>query len=141
MKVYSPETEWTGMQLTVRTTDRVDVVDVTSEVESAIPADTETGLCHVYVPHTTAGIVVNEPEDRLLDDVESFLATLVPQEAGYGHDAIDDNADAHLRSLLLGESVTVPIQDGTLALGTWQAILLVDGDGPRTRRLTVTLVE
>lgn len=129
------------MELEIDTTQRTQVKDVTSEVESAIPNDTQAGICHVYVHHTTAGIVVNEPERRLLDDIESYLAELAPQGAGYGHDSIDSNADAHLKAILVGESVSVPVRDGTLALGTWQSILLVEGDGPRKRRLTVTVVE
>lgn len=128
------------MELEVATNERVDVVDVTDRVAEAVP-DEADGICHVFVPHTTAGIVVNEHERRLLGDIESFLEELVPRGDGYAHDAIDDNADAHLRATLLGESVTVPVRDGRLALGTWQSILFVEGDGPRTRQLAVTVVE
>ncbi|ELY56086.1 hypothetical protein C491_14092 [Natronococcus amylolyticus DSM 10524] len=128
------------MQIDVRTNERVDIVDVTADVADAVPTDLESGLCTAYVPHTTAGVIVNEREDRLLSDLEDALERLVPRGEGYAHDAIDDNADAHLRSTLLGESVTVPVVDGDLALGTWQAILFVDCDGPRQRRLRVTTV-
>lgn len=128
------------MDIEVSTTDRVDVVDVTDRIEDTIPADTD-GICHVFVEHTTAGVIVNEYERRLVKDVEDFLEELAPRGADYDHDAIDDNADAHLRAVLLGESVTVPVRDGRLALGTWQSIMLVEGDGPRNRRLTVTVVE
>ncbi|MDG5820543.1 secondary thiamine-phosphate synthase enzyme YjbQ [Natronococcus sp. A-GB7] len=128
------------MQLDVQTNERVDIVDVTADVADAIPTELEDGLCTAYVPHTTAGVIVNEHEDRLLSDIENALERLVPRGEGYAHDAIDDNADAHLRATLLGESVTVPVVDGELALGTWQAILFVDCDGPRRRRLRVTTV-
>ncbi|AGB39881.1 secondary thiamine-phosphate synthase enzyme YjbQ [Natronococcus occultus] len=128
------------MQIDVRTNERVDIVDVTADVAEAVPADLEDGLCTASVPHTTAGVIVNEREDRLLSDIEDALERLVPRGETYAHDAIDDNADAHLRATLLGESVTVPIVDGELALGTWQAILFVDCDGPRRRRLRVTTV-
>ncbi|WP_394742867.1 secondary thiamine-phosphate synthase enzyme YjbQ [Natronococcus roseus] len=128
------------MQIDVRTNERVDIVDVTADVTDAVPTDLEDGLCTAYVPHTTAGVIVNEREDRLLSDIEDALERLVPRGEGYAHDAIDDNADAHLRATLLGESVTVPVVDGELALGTWQAILFVDCDGPRSRRLRVTTV-
>ncbi|MDG5760206.1 secondary thiamine-phosphate synthase enzyme YjbQ [Natronococcus sp. A-GB1] len=128
------------MQIDVRTNERVDIVDVTADVKDTLPADLEDGLCTAYVPHTTAGVIVNECEDRLLSDLEDALERLVPRGEGYAHDAIDDNADAHLRATLLGESVTVPVVDGELALGTWQAILFVDCDGPRQRRLRVTTV-
>lgn len=128
------------MPIEVRTSERVDIVDVTAEVEAAVPGDIEHGICTVYVPHTTAGVVVNEHERRLLSDVKNALERLVPRDEGYGHDALDDNADAHLRATLLGASVTIPIESGELALGTWQSVLLVDCDGPRTRRLRVTAV-
>lgn len=85
-------------------------------------------------------MIVNEREGRLLSDIEKTLERLVPRGEKYGHNAIDDNADAHLRAALLGESVTIPIIDGELALGTWQSILFIDCDGPRTRRLRVSVV-
>ena len=129
------------MDLEVSTNERLDVVDVTEQVTDAIPDNAKSGVCHVFVEHTTAGVVVNEHERRLLKDVEEFLERLAPTGDGYAHDAIDDNADAHLRAMLLGESVSVPVRDGRLALGTWQSIMLVDCDGPRTRRLSVTVVE
>lgn len=123
------------MQFTVETDDRTAVHDVTDRVASVLPDDAD-GVATVFVRHTTAGVVVNEPESRLLGDVESFLSKLVPDE-GWEHDRIDDNADSHLRALLLGESVTVPVRDGEPDLGTWQAVLLVECDGPRSRTLEV----
>ena len=129
------------MERSVSTSESTDVIDVTDLVADALPPDVETGTCTVFVPHTTAGVVVNEAEPRLLADIEAALASLVPADGGYGHDEVDDNAAAHIRASLLGESVTVPVRDGALALGTWQSILLVEGDGPRERRLDVTVVE
>jgi len=125
------------MPFQVETTDRLDIVDITDEVEAAIPDDFGDGLCTVFVQHTTAGVVVNEAEQRLLGDIESYLGDIVPDDDGYAHDALDGNADSHLRALLLDESVSVPVRDGTLAVGTWQSILLLDCDGPRTRSVTV----
>jgi len=127
-----------GMPFQVDTTDRLDVVDITAEIEDRVPADIERGLCTVFVKHTTAGVVVNEAEQRLLDDIESYLRELVPRDDGYAHDALDGNADSHLRALLLDESVSVPVREGALDLGTWQSILFIDCDGPRTRSVTVT---
>ena len=126
--------------VSVETTSRVSVDDVTAAVRERIPTDFDTGLCTVFVRHTTAGITVNEAEERLLDDLENALADLVPTDDGYRHDQIDDNADSHLRSMLLGSSVTIPVTDGRLDLGTWQSILLVEADGPRTRTLSVAFV-
>ena len=126
------------MPIQVETTDRLDIVDVTDSVEAAIPDDFGDGLCTVFVQHTTAGVVINEAEQRLLGDIESYLRELVPSADGYAHDALDGNADSHLRTLLLDESVSVPVRDGSLALGSWQSVLVIDCDGPRTRSVTVT---
>lgn len=126
------------MPIQVRTADVVDVVDVTSDVARAIPADVERGVCTVFVSHTTAGVVLNEHETGLLSDIERTLERLAPEDGEYEHDAIDDNAAAHLRATVLGESVLIPVADGDLALGTWQSILFVECDGPRTREIEVT---
>ncbi|WP_246983249.1 secondary thiamine-phosphate synthase enzyme YjbQ [Halorientalis marina] len=120
----------------VSTDERVTTVELTDRVEAAVP-ETATGTCTVFVEHTTAGLSINEAEPRLREDIERALTELVP-ESGWAHDEIDDNADAHLRSMLLGRSVTVPVTDGSLDLGTWQSILLVECDGPRTRTVSVT---
>lgn len=129
----------THVTVQLSTTDRLDVVDVTDTVAGELPDDADRGLCTVFVPHTTAGVVVNEDERRLLADVERALDRLVPRGEGYAHDKVDDNADAHLRAMLLGEHVSVPVVDGSLALGTWQSVLFVECDGPRTRTLEVTV--
>lgn len=124
------------MRFEVSTTERTAVLDVTDRVNGALPSDA-AGTCTVFVRHTTAGVVVNEAESRLLSDVASFLDDVVP-DGGWEHDRIDDNADSHLRALLLGPSVTLPVSDGRLDLGTWQSVLLVECDGPRTRTVGVT---
>jgi secondary thiamine-phosphate synthase enzyme len=119
----------------VETERRLQVLDVTDRVEAALPADA-TGTCTVFVRHTTCGVVVNEAESRLLGDVETFLRETVADE-GWAHDELDGNADSHLRALLLGPSETLPVTDGSLDLGTWQSVLLVECDGPRTRTVEV----
>jgi secondary thiamine-phosphate synthase enzyme len=123
--------------ITVETDRRTQVKDVTEAVAATVPEDA-TGTATVFSQHTTAAVVVNEGEQRLLQDVEGFLDGLVP-DAGWAHDEIDDNADSHLRALLLGPGETVPVADGRLQLGTWQSILLVELDGPRSRTLSVTV--
>lgn len=120
---------------TVRTDDRLSVVDITDRVTDALPPDA-SGTATVIVGHTTAGIALNEAESRLLGDFETALEALVPDD-GWAHDEIDDNADSHIRALLVGASETVPVEDGSLALGTWQSVLLVECDGPRTRTIRV----
>lgn len=123
------------MQFEVSTTERVQARDVTQHVEELLSE--ETGTATVFVPHTTAGVTVNEAEAGLLGDIEAMLTRLVPEDDDYAHDRIDDNTDAHLRTMLLGSSVTVPVENGSLDMGTWQSILLVESDGPRTRRVRV----
>lgn len=127
------------MQVQLSTNERVECIDITDRVTAAL--DIDSGLCTVFVPHTTAGVVVNEDEQRLISDFERVLSELVPQGAGYAHDDIDRNADAHLRAMLFGEHVTVPVEDGALALGTWQSIVFIECDGPRDRRVSVTTIE
>jgi secondary thiamine-phosphate synthase enzyme len=130
-----------AMTIEVATTGRVEIVDVTAEVADALPSTVAEGICSVFVPHTTAGVVINENERRLLGDLQGVLDRLAPAEEGYEHDAVDDNADAHLRATLLGESASVPVVDGELGLGRWQSVLFVECDGPRTRQVSVTVIE
>ncbi|WP_456482570.1 secondary thiamine-phosphate synthase enzyme YjbQ [Methanopyrus sp.] len=128
-------------ELRVKSERRVQVIDVTDRVREKVrESGVEEGIAHVYSRHTTAAVVVNEPESGLLRDIVNKLEELVPRGAGYEHDRIDNNADAHLRALLLGSSVTIPVSDGDLVLGTWQSVLFVELDGPRSRRLLVTVV-
>lgn len=123
----------------VSTDDRTDTVDVTDRVAGAVPDGVETGVCSVFVRHTTAGISVNENESRLREDAEEFFQDLVPDE-GHRHDRLDGNADSHLRATLVGASESIPVEDGALALGRWQSVLLLEFDGPRTREVTATVV-
>ncbi|WP_227376625.1 secondary thiamine-phosphate synthase enzyme YjbQ [Haladaptatus halobius] len=125
------------MELEVRTAERVDIVNITDRVAECVADSADADTCTVFVPHTTAGVVVNENEHRLLTDLENALSRLIPEADDYQHDRMDDNADAHLRSALLGEHATIPVEDGELQLGTWQSILFVECDGPRTRRVVV----
>jgi secondary thiamine-phosphate synthase enzyme len=120
---------------TVDTDARLAVTDVTDRVAAALPDDVR-GTATVFVRHTTAGLLVNEAEPRLVDDIESFLADAVADE-GWRHDDLDGNADSHLRAALTNASVVVPVADGELDLGRWQSILFVECDGPRTRTVDV----
>jgi len=119
----------------VSTSERLEVFDITDRVEEQIPSDA-TGTVTMFVQHTTASITVNEGESRLLSDFESALDELVP-DSGWQHDQIDDNADSHIRSLLVGSGTTIPVVEGELQLGTWQSVLFVECDGPRERTVQV----
>lgn len=122
-------------EITVSTDERLGAIDITDRIEAALPADA-AGTVTVFIEHTTAGIAINEAERRLLDDFEAALSQLVPDD-GWAHDELDGNADAHVRSLFVGPGETVPVEDGSLALGTWQSVLLLECDGPRTRTVRV----
>ncbi|KAB1194500.1 YjbQ family protein [Haloferax sp. MBLA0076] len=119
----------------VRTERRLQALDVTGRVADVLPADYD-GICTVFSRHTTTGVCVNEAESRLLSDIESMLAESVADD-GWEHDELDGNADSHLRALLVGNGVSIPVVDGEIDLGTWQSVLLVECDGPRTRTVTV----
>ncbi|MFB6086252.1 MAG: secondary thiamine-phosphate synthase enzyme YjbQ [Halodesulfurarchaeum sp.] len=121
--------------ITVRTDERLSAVDITEQVRAEVPADA-TGTVTVFSRHTTAGVTVNEGERRLLGDFEHALDELIPN-SGWAHDEIDDNADSHLRATLIGPSETVPVRDGDLQLGTWQSIILIECDGPRSRTIDI----
>ena len=125
----------------VKTRSRVEIVDITSQVQEEVnKSRVKDGIAVVYTKHTTTAIIVNENESGLMKDLLDLIGKLVPQGAGYRHDTIDNNADSHLRAVLLGNSVVVPVTDGRLELGTWQRILFVELDGPRTRRVVVRVV-
>jgi secondary thiamine-phosphate synthase enzyme len=119
------------MLLQFRTTAPKQCLEITERVRAAVrESGVEHGLCHVAVLHATAAIVVNENDDRA-----------IPDHAGWLHDRVDDNAQAHIKAAILGPSETIPIRDGDLLLGTWQGVILVELDGPRAeRRVAVTVV-
>ena len=98
------------------------------------------GICLISTRHTTADVIINENESGLKEDVLDLLNKLVPIGAGYRHDCIDDNADSHLRAILLVASEALPILEGKLELGTWQRIFFAEMDGPRSRAVNITLL-
>ena len=125
-------------EITVKTHSRTELVDITSEVIKAVSdSGIDNGICTVYVPHTTAGITINENADpSVCHDILLTLDELLPQHRkGYRH--MEGNSDAHVKSSLIGPSQQIIIQDGKLVLGTWQAIFLCEFDGPRTRNVIV----
>ncbi|MDA8089431.1 MAG: secondary thiamine-phosphate synthase enzyme YjbQ [Nitrospiraceae bacterium] len=126
--------------LNVRSRQRNEFIDITQEVEAALKANgIEEGICYIYVPHTTAGVTINEGADPSVQrDIINSLARLVPQDMEYFHR--EGNSDAHVKSSLMGASASVPIEAGKLVLGTWQAIYFCEFDGPRHRRCMVKLI-
>jgi secondary thiamine-phosphate synthase enzyme len=100
----------------------------------------ESGICLVNSLHSTTAIIVNERESGLMEDILRKVREEFPKGAGWRHDRIDDNADAHLTSVFLGHSKTFPIRNGSLVRGTWQNIFLLELDGPRTRRVIIEAI-
>jgi secondary thiamine-phosphate synthase enzyme len=127
-------------EITVRSARQFQVIDLTPQVARVVAeSGLAEGLCHVYVPHATAAVVVNENDDpNLCDDLLDALDRLVPQ-GQWRHDRIDGNGAAHIKAAILGPGETIPVCNARLQLGTWQAIMLVDLDGPRQRRVIVTV--
>ena len=127
------------MEFKVRTNKKYEVIDITQQVAEAVrAASVNEGLCCVFVPHATAAVVINENDDMQIGmDLLEALSKMVP-EGKWRHDQIDSNGAAHLKAAILGPSETLPVQNGRLVLGTWQAIMLVELDGPRDRRIIVT---
>jgi secondary thiamine-phosphate synthase enzyme len=124
----------------VRTDRRVQLVDVTRKVAQVVErANVADGVCHVFVPHTTAGVTINEGADQnVARDIEAQLAKLVPKDAEFQH--AEGNSDSHIKTTLVGPSTSAPVRGGKLTLGTWQAVFLCEWDGPRTRTVEVTVV-
>jgi secondary thiamine-phosphate synthase enzyme len=128
------------MELKVRSTKKHEVIDITTQVSEAVRgSNVAEGICCVYVPHATAAVVVNENDDMQIgQDLLDALDKMVP-EGIWRHDKIDSNGAAHLKSAILGPSETIPVHGGRLALGTWQSVMFVELDGPRDRKVIVTV--
>jgi secondary thiamine-phosphate synthase enzyme len=122
----------------VKTDRKSQIVDITVRVMAAVrQSAVDEGICCVYTPHTTAAITINENDDpNVCEDILEALARLIP-EGIWRHDRVDNNAAAHIKASIIGPSQAIPVQDGKLLLGTWQAVMLVELDGPRERRVIV----
>ena len=129
--------------LTIRTERRSQLVDITQQVVAALSGDVGAAVL-VYVPHTTAGVTINEHADPMVArDFEMALERIVPEGWAWQHvEEGEENAPTHLRAALMGPSVVVPLrQDGSLALGTWQGIFFCELDGPRERSVYVSVLQ
>ncbi|MCL4078202.1 secondary thiamine-phosphate synthase enzyme YjbQ [Coriobacteriia bacterium Es71-Z0120] len=124
----------------VRTTRREELVNVTEHVEVAVArSGIREGVAVVWVPHTTAGVTVNEGADpSVARDLLAALARLAPLSSAWEHR--EGNSDAHVKATLVGSSVAIPVHDGALALGTWQAVFFCEFDGPRQRRMAISVL-
>ncbi|MCH6563129.1 MAG: YjbQ family protein [Myxococcales bacterium] len=127
----------------VSTSQAKQCIDITERVREIVrKSGVKSGLCQVMVLHATAAIAINENDDPNIGvDLLTALDRAIPDHAGWLHDRIDNNAQAHIKAAILGPSELIPIADGDLLLGTWQGLMLIELDGPRsTRRVAVSLI-
>ena len=126
--------------ISVKTRSRIDMVDITASVQKELSkASVGDGFCVVYVPHTTAGVTINEGADpAVCHDIITKLNEMVPPNAGYRH--MEGNSDSHIKASIMGSSVTVMIENNRLVLGTWQKIFFCEFDGPRSRKVYVKTI-
>ena len=134
MKIYQ-ET------LNLKSLRRTQLINCTSSIQGIISqSGVKDGLVLIYCGHTTGGLIINEDEPNLRQDLESFIERLFPQSGQYLHNQIDSNADSHIKATFLGNSLIIPVSGKNLWLGRWQSIFFVELDGPRQRSLFITVL-
>ncbi|MFH2044164.1 MAG: secondary thiamine-phosphate synthase enzyme YjbQ [Pseudomonadota bacterium] len=132
------------MDIAIKTGQKTELVDITSKVQEIVfsicmERKIENGLCMIYVPHTTAAVTINESADpSVKNDILMILNKIVPWEADYRH--MEGNSPAHVKSVLVGASELVAVNNKKLELGTWQGIFFCEFDGPRTRKVNIRIV-
>jgi len=127
--------------ISISTSKRQELIDITNKVAAIVKkSKVKEGLCTVFAMHATAAVIINENADpNICLDLIDSLNELIPR-GKWRHDKLDGNADAHIKSSILGPSETIPIKNSQLQLGTWQAIMLADFDGPRSRKIIVHVI-
>ena len=121
-------------EIIIESFNKIEIADITSKVEKIVSKNKiEKGLVSIYSKHSTSAIVINENEVGLIEDFENYLNRIVLED-NYKHNHIDNNARSHIQSFLLGNSISIPIINSKIDLGTWQSIFFVELDGPRSRR-------
>ena len=125
----------------VRTRQQCEFLDITPRVQEVVKrSNVITGICYVFIPHTTAGITINENADPdVIRDITAELEKIVPFEDNYAH--AEGNSAAHIKSSMMGCSQTVLIEEGRLALGTWQSLFFCEFDGPRNRSVWIKVIQ
>ena len=123
------------VEISIRSHRRTELIKLDAEVKKFVAeSGVKDGVCHIHVPHTTAGVIINEGADPgLLEDITGKLSELVPRQGRYRH--VEDNADSHIKAALVGCSTMVFVRDGAPVLGRWQSIFFCEFDGPRSRRV------
>ena len=124
-------------EISVESRERTEFIKLDSQLARVIAeSGVKEGVCHVYVPHTTAGVMINEGADpAVVQDIGAKLAELVPRNGRYAHADAERNADSHIKAALVGTSAVVLVRGGAPSLGTWQSVFFCEFDGPRRRRV------
>jgi len=128
-------------KISLKTGKRIELIDITDAIAKIVlKSGVDEGICFIFSPHTTAGLTINENADpSVRRDIINSLNKLVPENAGYAH--TEGNADSHIKSSMFGSSLTIFIEGGQLAFGTWQGIYFCEGDGPRSREVWVKIIK
>jgi len=128
------------VQFTVKTRSQTEMIDITASIQDAIEkSGLEEGLCFVFIPHTTAAVTINAINNHSVKaDMLKVINQVIPWEAGYRH--MEGNSPAHIKSTLVGASESIAIEKGRLVLGTWQGVFFCEFDGPRTRKVQMTIL-
>ncbi len=127
--------------LELESTYKLEIVDITRNINAAIAeSGVRKGLVNIYSKHSTSGIFINENESGLLEDFMDVIQLIIPMTGNYQHNRIDNNADSHLRSFIIGCNENIPFKDASMSLGTWQSVFFLEFDGPRSRQITITII-
>lgn len=128
-------------KLELKTNSRSEIIDITDKIQKVISdSKIKSAICILYVPHTTAGIIVNENYDpSVRADILDYLEKIAPAAARYKH--TEGNADSHIKTSMVGSSSTLVIEEGKVLLGSWQGIMFCEFDGPRNRKLVLKILE
>ncbi len=127
--------------LQIKTQKRIEMLDITREVQSVLAeSHIDSGVCVLFVPHTTAAVTINEHADpSVKEDILDVLSRLVPYGKNYRH--LEGNSDAHIKSTIVSPSLSLIVENGKIALGTWQGVFFCEFDGPRNRRLYIKVIK
>jgi len=125
------------MEIPIRSNKRTELIDITQKVEELVKkVNVKRGLCNIYCPHTTAGLIINENADPSVQrDILMKLNKIINEDPDYSHS--EGNSSAHIKSSIVGVSLNIPVENGNLILGTWQGIYFCEFDGPRSRKVIV----
>ena len=129
-----------SMEISIKSKSRTEFINITNEVQNAVNrSGVKEGVCYIFVPHTTAGVTINEAADSdVADDIQQSLNKLIPHSGNYRH--TEGNADSHIKTSIVGSSQIVFIEGGRLKLGTWQGIFFCEFDGPRNRKVWIKII-